>query len=322
MSGLSATLRAVLFHRVSDRGSAFTDGLGVTTSVADFRARLRFLRKRYNPVDLEAVRAAGRGEVLPPRALLVTIDDAYSSVADTMAGMLDAVGLPSVFFVNGAFIDHRLLGTDNLVTYTANTLGRDALRDAARAVDPDATVTTVDEALGAFVPTLDQRTLGRFREALETAHDHDPLDRARAEGLYVDRTALEGLPASMALGSHTSSHVRCRTLGADDLGPELADNRALLEELTSRPVTAFSVPYGSRADLTPGVATAVADAGHDQVFLVEGLLNHGPLHPEGIYRVSIKSNSDLGSFVELEVWPRARHIRDRIRGRRRPAQVS
>ena len=322
MSSLSATLRAVLFHRVSDHGSAFTDGLGVTTGATRFRDRVRFLRKRYSPVDLDAVRAAGRGEPLPPRALLVTIDDAYSSVADTMAEILDEAGLPSVFFVNGAFLDHRLLGTDNLVTYTANTLGAEAIRDAARAVDADTTVTTIDEALGGFVPTLDQISLRRFREALEAAHDHDPLDRARAERLYLDRTELRGLPASMALGSHTRSHVRCRTLGADDFGPELVDNRALLEELSARPVTAFSVPYGSRADLTPRVATAIAGAGHDQVFLVEGQLNHGPLRSDGIYRVSMKSSSDLGSLLELEVWPRARHLRDRIRPGPHPARVS
>ena len=312
MIGLTASLRTVLFHSVSDRRSDFTDGLGVTMTPPDFRDRIKFLRRRYHPVDLEAVAAAAAGERLPPRALLVTVDDAYASVADTMAGMLDDAGMPSVFFVNGEFIDHRHLGTDNLVTYTANTVGRRALQAAAIEVGHGEGVMSVDEALGAFVPKLDQGTLRRFRAALIAAHDHDPLERARDEGLYMDSTALRQLPASMAIGSHTSTHVRCRTLGDDDFGPELTDNRAKLEKLTSKPVTAFSVPYGSRADLTPTVASAVADAGHDLVFLVEGQLNHGRMRPEMILRVSMKSSSNIGSVLELEVWPRVRHLRDRV----------
>lgn len=315
MIGLSATLRAVLFHRVSDSGSEFTDGLGVTTGVSDFADRIDFLCRRYQPVGLDAVVAAMAGEPLPPRALLVTIDDAYSSVADTMAPLLEERGVPSLFFVNGAFLDHGMLGTDNLVTYTANTLGGEALRAAALAVGGSGDVTSIDHALGGFVPTLDQVTLGRFRTALLETHDHDPLERARAEGLYLESEALRHLPDSMAIGSHTSSHVRCRTLVDADFDVELTGNRVALEALTSRPVTAFSVPYGSKADLTPTVAAALAAAGHEQVFLVEGQLNHGPLSGDRLVRVSIKSRTDLGSVLEIEVWPRIRRVRDRLLSR-------
>ena len=183
MIGLTASLRAVLFHSVSDRRSDFTDGLGVTMTPPDFRDRIKFLRRRYHPVDLEAVAAAAAGERLPPRALLVTVDDAYASVADTMAGMLDDAGMPSVFFVNGDFIDHRHLGTDNLVTYTANTVGRRALQAAAIEVGNGEGVMSVDEALGAFVPKLDQGTLrncGNPTPCAESPTDHS-AERAPAE---------------------------------------------------------------------------------------------------------------------------------------------
>lgn len=319
MSAGRVSLRVVLFHSVSDAPSDFTEGLGVTMREADFRERIDFLRRRYHPVDIEAVRAAAAGEQLPPRALLVTIDDAYASVADTMAAMLDDAGLPSVFFVNGAFVDHGLLGTDNLVTFTANTLGAGALQSAADQVSNGATVTTIDDALGAFVPTLDQETLGRFRAALIDRHDRDPLDRAKAERLYVDSGALRSLPESMAIGSHTSSHVRCRTLGPADFGPEIVENRDRLKNLTPRWVDAFSVPYGSRSDLTPEVASAVAECGHDLVFLVEGQLNHGPIDPGRLVRVSLKHTTDLGTLTELEAWPRVRRLRDSVL--RRPARA-
>ena len=199
MIGLSTSLRAVLFHSVGDGGSCFTDGLGVTTAESVFRARVEFLRKRYHPVDLEAVGAAVSGERLPPRALLVTIDDAYASVADTMAGVLDEAGVPSVFFVNGAFVDHQQLGTDNLVAFTANTLGGRALQAAAAEVGNGEGVTSIDEALGAFVPTLDQGALGSVQKCTDRgSRPRSPRRCPRRTPLHEQRRA----PAFAGLDGH------------------------------------------------------------------------------------------------------------------------
>ncbi len=146
------TLRSVLFHHIADRDSTFTSGLGVTMGIDDFRARIADLARRYHPVSFEDVRAATEGAPLPPRALLVIFDDAYASVADTAAAVLDDHGIPSVFFVNGGFVDHEEMSIDNLVTHTANTAGAAALERAVAAIRPGATSTTRATILADLVP--------------------------------------------------------------------------------------------------------------------------------------------------------------------------
>lgn len=316
-SALSVHLRSVLFHHIADRDSHFTGRLGVRMDVDAFRRRLSHLVRHYRPVSLDDVRAALSGESLPPRALLVTIDDAYASVATRAAPILDELGVSSVFFVNGGFIDHREINIDNLVMYTANVAGDAAVARSVRRVRPGGAPVDPAGVLAVLIPTMRLGEVAALRAALGDELDHDPLDAAAAEGLYLSTDQLRSLPASMTIASHTRSHVRCRMLDAAELDEQISGNRRLLAEMTGQPIHGFSVPYGSHLDLPPSVETAIADAGHDVTFLVEGQLNHGQLGGGPLLRVSVAKPSPLGGAVELEVLPRLRRLRDAVRGTRR-----
>ncbi len=125
-------VRSLPFHEVAPAPSRFTDGLGVTVSPTDFEARIEALRHNYRPIGLDEVLAAGRGEPgAADGSVLVTFHDAYGSVARVAAPMLRRLGVPAVFFVNGAFVDGAHLILDNLICYVRNTAGP-GLRDAAR----------------------------------------------------------------------------------------------------------------------------------------------------------------------------------------------
>lgn len=311
------TLRSVLFHHIAERDSTFTAGLGVRMGIDDFRARIVHFSERYQPVSFEDVRAAAQGEPLPPRALLVTFDDAYASVAETAASVLEDHRVPSVFFVNGEFLDHRGMNIDNLVTHTANTVGPAALERAVSTIRPDSAWVTRATILAELIPTLRLTEVDDLRRALRVELDHDPLERAAAERLYLTSDQLMSLPEDMVIGSHTSSHVRCRALDAGEREAEIAGNRRFLSEKVNGAVDGFSVPYGSALDYPAPVAAAVRDAGHSLAFLVEGQLNHGPLGEGPILRVSLARTSPVASMLELEVLPRLRRIRDRVSGRTR-----
>ena len=313
----SVPLRSVLFHHIADRDSGFTRRLGVRMDVDVFRRRLSHLVRHYRPVALDDVRAALAGDALPPRALLVTIDDAYASVASTAAPILDELGVPSVFFVNGGFIDHREINIDNLVMYTAHVAGDAAVARAVVRARPGGRPVDPAGVLADLVPTMRLDEVAALRAALHDELDHDPLEAAAAEGLYLSTDQLQSLPTSMTIASHTRSHVRCRMLDAGELDQQIAGNRRLLAEMTGQPIHGFSVPYGSHLDLPPSVESAIAAAGHDVTFLVEGQLNHGPLGAGPLLRVSVAKATPLGGAVELEVLPRLRRLRDAVRGTRR-----
>ncbi|MGD0966613.1 MAG: polysaccharide deacetylase family protein, partial [Candidatus Acidiferrales bacterium] len=99
-----------------------------------FEAALRFLTRYYAPVRLQDVLTDYDGRGLPPRAVLVTFDDAYASVAEWAAPLCRQFGVPAVFFVNAAFLDNQRLAPDNLVCYVANVWGMETINAAARAV--------------------------------------------------------------------------------------------------------------------------------------------------------------------------------------------
>jgi len=318
---IAARLRSVLFHHVADVGSSFTDGLGVRMGVDDFRSRIVHLSSRYEPVSLDQVRDATDGAPLPGGAVLITFDDAYASVAENAAAILEEHAVPAVFFVNSNFVDHGQLGTDNLVAHVANTAGPRSIARAVATLDRTAADRSIKsmsmgDVLSTLIPTLRLPELAKFRRSLIVELGYDPLEIATSEGLYVSRKQLSNLSASIAIGSHTASHVRCRTLGPDDMAPEIHANRQVLQQLTSQTVSAFSVPYGSSDDFLLPVQEAVAAAGHDLAFLVEGRLNHGPLGAGPIRRVSLSATSNTGSAIEIELLPRLRYVRDKFRRRR------
>ena len=90
-------LRAVLYHHVADHASSLVDRLAATTPPDVFEAHVRRMARDYEVVSLDDVLS---GE-LPRRALLITFDDGYRSIADVALPILRQRGLPSVFFITG-----------------------------------------------------------------------------------------------------------------------------------------------------------------------------------------------------------------------------
>lgn len=132
--GPSYSLRCVVFHDISVSESPFTKGMGVSITPAKLETVLTYLASHYVPVSLKDILDDASGRGLPPRSILLTFDDGYASVMDTAVPLCRKLGLPAIFFVNGAFLDNQRLAPDNLVCYVANVLGMDTINAAARAI--------------------------------------------------------------------------------------------------------------------------------------------------------------------------------------------
>src|SRR5688572_19290316 len=95
------SLRAVLYHHVTDHACSLVDRLAVSTPPNAFEAHVRKLARDYQFVSLGEVLS---GE-LPRRALLITFDDGYRSVAEVALPILRRLDVPSVFFITGACLE-------------------------------------------------------------------------------------------------------------------------------------------------------------------------------------------------------------------------
>lgn len=313
------SLRCVLFHDVSNTESPFTRGLNITTTLSNFEAALKFLTKHYTPVRLHDILADPDGRILPPRPVLVTFDDAYASIADFAAPLCWKYRVPAVFFVNASCLDNRQLALDNLVCYAVNTLGLGSINAAARAITgiEDLELRSMAEVFARFLPAISLQLREDFRDALAELVQSSDSALAEDAGLYLSSQQLQTLAASsFEIGNHTYTHVHCRALSRETLCEEIDRNKAELEAVSGTTVRAFSVPYGSSADLTSDVVRHLRLSGHEAVFLSESVANRGGGNVFRFDRVSSHAESDEAFFFEIEVLPRLRAMRNRVFGTR------
>jgi peptidoglycan/xylan/chitin deacetylase (PgdA/CDA1 family) len=312
--GRSYSLRSVVFHNISAKESPFTTGMSVSISPAKFEAALRFLARYYTPVRLQDVLTNADGRGLPPRAVLVTFDDAYASVADLAAPLCRQFGVPAVFFVNAAFLNNERLAPDNLVCYVANVLGMETIRAAAGTVRGAGIfkLQSFSEVFTSFFPAISLAEREVFLDALRQLAGINESRMAQEAGLYLTSKQLGEMASfDFEIGNHTYTHVHGRSLSHQDFGPQVDRNKKELEAASGTKVRSFSQPYGSSKDLTRELAEHLQCSGHEAVFFSESVANPRGADPFHLDRVSSRAESDDTFFFEIEVLPRLRAIRNR-----------
>ena len=313
--GLSYSLRCVVFHDISPNESPFTKGMRVSITPRDFEAALKFLTRYYTPVRLQDVLGVSEDRTLPSRPVLVTFDDGYASIIKWAAPLCGKFGVPAIIFLNAAFLDNVGLAPDNLVCYVTNLLGMEAVNAAARTIGcadiPE--LKSLAEVFSRFLPSISLPQRRVFLDALTRLGGIHERQLAGEAGLYLTRKQVSELAASgFEIGNHTYTHVHGRSLTAADFGQEIARNRAELEALSGKKVRSFSLPYGSSVDLTSDLVRNLQLSGHAAAFLSESVANPRGTDQVCFDRVSIHANKDDTFFLEIELLPRLRAIRNRL----------
>lgn len=315
--GPSYSLRCLVFHNVSSADSPFTKGINVSTAPEEFEAALRFLTAHYTPVRLDQVLAGAEGRKLPPRALLVTFDDAYASVAEVAAPICRKFGVPALFFVNAAFLDNQRLAPDNLVCFVASVLGLKTINAAGRSVRgvKHGELKSLAEVFGVFFPSLTLGERDAFLAVLREMAGIDERRLAEEAGLYLSSSQLRTLASvDFEIGNHTYTHVHCRTLSPPDFSREIEANKDQLEAVSGTTVRSFSLPYGSSKDLTSELKSCLEQCGNEAVFLSESVANCQRAGRFHLDRVNARTANDGALFFDIEVLPRLRVVRNRLLG--------
>ena len=324
MLGPSYSLRCVVFHDISATDSPFTMGMNVSITPGKFEAALEFLTRHYVPVSLQDVLTDCDGRGLPPRAVLVTFDDAYASVVELAAPLCRRFGVPAVFFVNAAFLDNERLAPDNIVCYVANVFGMDTINAAVRGAGGAGTsqLHSLSEVFTYFFPSISLAEREAFLDALRQLAGINESRMAKEVGLYLTSKQLRDLASfDFEIGNHTYTHVHCRSLLREEFGSQVDRNKLELEALSGTNVRSFSQPYGSSTDLTRDLAEHLERSGHKAVFLSESVANPPGADPFHLDRVSTRAESDDTLFFELEVLPRLRAVRNRLSHKNGPVRA-
>ena len=328
-------LIAVNFHYVRPSYDHPYPGVHGVTPV-ELRSQLELLGRAGRFVSPEQVRDAVRGRSpLPARSIVVTFDDGLREQAEHAWPVLDALGVPALFFVNTAPVAESRVSTVHQIhllraslppAELADLLERGA-RELGIALDLSAQASAQASAR-AERATLQYRydapEVARLKYVLNfllPVDDRDRLVQACFEaafpgreaeisrGLYMDRGQIREAAGRGWLGTHAHEHLPlgrlCRRRAAELIRLSLDH----LEAWTGVRPFALSYPYGGPDACTAEVAAAAAELGLEIAFTMERAGNpdlRRPLHLARFACNDLPGGStprfELGAMFAAAAW--------------------
>lgn len=293
----------VTYHQFGPHSSPLRN----VTRADALAAQLDYFAANYNVISLDRLLA---GE-LPDKPLLITIDDAYKSVADIFAPALKARRLPAVFFVNPRPILEPFVPWHDALAMALAKLG---LRKVAGAAIPGEAAASFDDLTDRLMRMSASELAGAKQRVLSQLGCTE-AELHGASQLFLSVDDVRRLADSeIEIANHTKSHVRCGTLSPAELHSEVVDAKGMLEGLSGKAVRAFAFPWGHERDATPAALSAIRSSGHDAIFLMHA--RHNARRPAGDiwYRALVTNETGLRLRANLDVLPVLRSWRARACG--------
>lgn len=322
------------YHGVVAPGpGAADDREGKFVLEPDFIRQLDFIRRHYHPITLERFEAGlAGGSPLPPRALLLTIDDGYRNALLHMAPHMAAREIPGVVFCVTALLDTPRTLWPNRVEmwWSARERGargraapgetgaggvRPGAHDAggtergSSPADLPATMGEMKRRLKDLPPAERDELLRRW---VGDQSDEVPPDHPFRMLTWDEARRLETM--GVAVVSHTVNHAILARENDADSRRELEESRRVLEEKLGHPVTALAYPNGGRGFFLPRDEELARQAGYRVAFsMLRGRHRAGD-NPFAIVRIPVSREEGwLPLFASRLAFPYG--LKDRLTGR-------
>lgn len=251
------------YHRVHHPGArpGLADTL-IDATPASFEHQMELLASRYRVLPMADLLAAKRhGRTLPPKAVVLTFDDAYRDFADYAWPVLRRLALPVTMFVPTGYPDRsdRSFWWDRLYTAImrapsgARTTSLFGPLELGRPGQRLGTHRRLSAALKAMPHLQMLAACDRLIDEVSPG----PLQETEASVLgWADLRALER--AGVSLAPHSRTHPRLTQLPEHLLADEIAGSYRDLLDAGMLPLPVLSYPDGA---YSPAVIRATRAAG-------------------------------------------------------------
>ena len=241
-------------------------------SPEQFEQRMTWLKNsRYPVLPLgEAVDRLEQGS-LPDGAVVITIDDGWRSTYTNMLPVLEALGLPATVYITTWYSENQLPVVNVAVDYILRRAGESSANPLAITAEIEKlpSLSERGEALrdcaARFGVTTEEWWEGRQFHVMSTAEIRDG-----------DRRGFD-------IQLHTHRH-RSSDVNSDDLGREIADNRAVLARACGRPEQSFSHFCYPSGIVHASAAAILRDVGVRSATLVDEGINAPGVNPYRLRR--------------------------------------
>lgn len=272
------TAVGISFHYVRpDFEQPFPGIFGVTCD--EFRAQLELLGRYGEYVGLAEIRRFLQdGCKLPDRAWLVTFDDGLREQYEYALPVLDALGIPAVFFTPTRPIHNLQPLTVHLIHLLRSRVDPQRLSEEIYRIAEEwrVKIAAVDHAKAINQYFYDTPEVAEIKYLLNFALPRDLredivgmcFDRLlgweREElvrSLYMDKIQLRELAERDYLGTHAHAHQPLGSLSETEVKVDIHTSLELLEEWTGRRPDAIAYPYGSQEACTDAVGRVASRLG-------------------------------------------------------------
>jgi len=268
-AGRPNLLRVLTYHRVCEPQPGVYNRVTVTPT--EFERQMAFLAEHYQVIAMTDLLAAQReGSSLPPRAVLITFDDAYCDFADEAWPILQRHELPVTLFVPTAFpgCPDRIFWWDWLyrAVYTTQHGG---------------VIETPCGPLSFTTAAQREQAFSRLRDHVKRLPHESAMEWVEQFCLQLDVSppthSVLGWPtlrqlasAGVTLGAHTRTHPLMDRLAPSDMRREAAGSLCDLEREIGPTLPIFAYPSGG---LNDEAVRAVQEAGFALAFTTQRGIN-------------------------------------------------
>lgn len=258
-----SSVSVLTYHRVDEPGRRddLYPGL-ISATPSTFSAQITgLLAARFSFVSLSDVLAVHRGRsTLPPRALLLTFDDAYADFATHAWPVIRALSIPVVLFVPTAFPGRPDTGYwwDRLYHALVNGFAPLDAPDPAGQWSRQARLDRFQRLLGELkarphpeaLATVDRLTIGLRPPAVR---------RSILDWVELRQLSKEGV----TFAPHSRTHPLLTRIPPDALAEELIGSREDLRREVAAAPPVLAYPSGAHSS---EVVRATAEAGYELAF--------------------------------------------------------
>lgn len=294
--------RAVIlaYHRVGSRalaGPLYGDVVGPSEEL--FTAQIEFLTTHCHVMALgEYLDRRESGRPLPPRCVVVTIDDGYADCFTVVHPVLKRYGAPATVFLPTGYLDAPALFWWDRLAYMVSrcpesTVAVDCPRPMRLELDGPTSREAAALGLVNAAKTLPHEALERLLDHLAERTGVFPDEALARRDYLVSWDQVRAMSADgVAFGSHTVTHPILTRLDLDRARWEIRHSKRRLEEELGHPVDTFCYPSGESWAFAPEHRDLLRAEGYRcAVTTIDGVNRH-ETDPFALRRVSVGASED------------------------------
>jgi peptidoglycan/xylan/chitin deacetylase (PgdA/CDA1 family) len=291
------SLLVLNYHRVGDKHHTPYDSGLFSCTTAAFDWQVRWLKRRFPILTLDAALEIVHGRAVPERtSILLTFDDGYRDNFVEAFPVLARHNASATFFLPTAFVGTgRLPWWDEaawmIKRSTSPSIELTYPQPATFRLDVPDRAPVIMDVLNLFKRAAVADTT-RFLDELSSACA-SPRPGDEAERCFLDWDEARAMQrGGMYFGSHTHNHEILSRLPYQQQLAELSTSRSLLESELDREIDTLAYPHGKTHSFSPDTFQALRDTGYHTAFsFYSGINTMGRIQPFDVLRAGVDGES-------------------------------